>query len=72
MYTIIRALDGTFKCQFRLQDGTEFYTEPTVEKAIEHAKTFAKVMNGAKIKKKDITFLQEKKVTETELVPWIP
>lgn len=72
MYTIIKGLDGKFHCQFRLQDGTEYYTEDSLEVAIEHAKNFAKTMNGTKIKKKDITFLQEARKRETRLIEWKP
>lgn len=70
MYTIILRRDGKYHCQFRLQDGTERYVEDSLEAAIEHAKTFAKVMNGVKIKKKDITFLREELAQEVKLVPW--
>lgn len=72
MYKIIRLLNGTFACQFRLQDGTEYYTETTLEKAIAHAKLFAKVMNGMKIKKRDIEFYREEPIVKNELVPWTP
>lgn len=72
MYTIILGLDGKYHCQFRLQDGTEYYTEETLEAAVDHAKRFAKFMNGMKIKKKNITFLRQTPVTEVKLVPWKP
>ncbi len=72
MYTIIKKLDGTFACQFRLQDGTEYYTESTIKAAIAHAIRFAKVMNGTKITKGAISFYEERQVQNIDLVPWKP
>ncbi len=73
MYTIIKKLDGTYACQFCLQDGTEYYTESTLEAAIAYAKRFAKVINGEKrLKKKDISFYEEKETTNVYIFPWKP
>jgi hypothetical protein len=73
MYTIILGLDGKYHCQFRLQDGTEYYTEPTLETAIAHAKKFARIVNGdKKLKKKDIAFYKQEPIQEVKLVPWRP
>lgn len=69
MYTIIKGKDGKFHCMFRLQDGTERYTEESLEAAVAHAKRFAKSMNGHKIKRKNIEFLEEQDVTGTKYVP---
>lgn len=72
MYTIIKCVDGKFRCQFRLQDSTEHYEEDTLKAAVKHAKKFAKNCNGVKIKKKDITFMQEQPTQEIKLIPWTP
>lgn len=75
MYVITRLLNGKFYCAFRLQDGTEYYTYATLEEAIRGAKSFAKVVNhNPKLKKKNITFLQEtrKRVTQSNYVEWRP
>ena len=72
MYTIIKLLNGKYLGQFRLQDGTERYTFDTLEEAIKEAIQFARVLNGTKIKRKSITFLQEQPVTEIQYVPWSP
>jgi hypothetical protein len=69
MYTIFKT-DGTFHCEGRLQDGTERWTKPTLEEAIKSMKHFAKVMNGMKIKKKDIQFFESKEVVERKWVPF--
>jgi hypothetical protein len=72
MYTIILGLDGKYHCQFRLQDGTEYYVEDSLESAIKGAKAFAKAYNHSKIKKKDITFLRERQVAAVEYDSWKP
>lgn len=72
MYTIILKLDGSYACEGRLQDGTERWIEKDVRSAIKSMKQFAKVMNGAKIKKKDIKFYQCRPVNQVEIVPWQP
>lgn len=72
MYKIIKHLDGTISGQFQLQDGAEYYKFSSVEEGIEKAKLFAKTMNWTTIKKKDITFLQEKSVATSTLVEWKP
>ena len=70
MYTIVKLMNGKYYCMFRLQDGTERFYEDTLDAAVKHAKNFAKVCNGTKITRKDITFLIEKEKYDTEWVPW--
>lgn len=64
MYTITQLEDGTFWCEGRLQDGTERWSEASLDAAIKSMKTFAKVMNGTKIKKKDIEFYRREPVNQ--------
>ena len=54
MYRIIEKFNGTFRCEVVIQDGTERWTEKTLEEAKTSVKSAAKVLNGTKIKKKDI------------------
>jgi len=68
MYTIIKRLDGAYLCVCQLQDGNERNTCSTLDEAIKHCKSFAKTMNGTKIKKKDITYMIEQSVTKTKCV----
>jgi hypothetical protein len=63
---------SVFNCECRLQDGTERWTETTLETAIRSVKKFAKVMNGTKIKKKDITFLKPQEKIETVWILFHP
>ncbi len=72
MYTIIKGLDGKYHCHGRLQDSTERWTEDTLKKAIKSMKVHAKMGNHTKIKKRDITYLQEAPVTKMEYIPWQP
>ncbi len=72
MYIIFKNQDGTFHCHGRIQDGTERWIKPTLEEAVKSMKQFAKLMNGMKIKKKDITFLQPIEKVITEWVKWEP
>ena len=68
MYRIIQKLDGTFRCEVVIQDGTERWTETDLETAKEKIKSAAKVLNGTKIKKKDIELYREEPVTQTRIV----
>jgi hypothetical protein len=70
VYTIIRGLDGKIRCEGRLQDSTERWTSLDVESAIKSMKDFAKHGNGMKIKRKDISFLQEDVTLVTQLAKW--
>ena len=76
MYTIVKLKTGKFLGPFRLQDGTGRYTFDTPDEAVKSAKRFAETVNGARgehgLKKKHITFLQEKDVVETRWVPRNP
>ena len=72
MYTIVKGMDGRFHCQGRLQDGAERWIKDTLDEAVASMKKFARVLNGTKIKKKDITFLQERPAAGVECVPWDP
>jgi hypothetical protein len=69
VYDIYAMLDGTFRCHGRIQDGTERWQSPTMEEAVKSMKTHAKVMNGTKIKRKDIRFWKEAVVQESKFVP---
>lgn len=74
MYTVIKKLNGKYLCIGGLQDGSERWEEDSLEAAVKSMKRFAEVMNGArgehKLKRKHITFLQERNVTTTACVPW--
>jgi len=58
MYTIVRMKNGMYECRCRIQDGVEYHTCDSQEKAINWIKSAAKVMNNAKIKKRDIQFVE--------------
>lgn len=64
MYRIYRRADGTCRCECRLQDSTERWDEASLEAAIKAVKHFAKFMNGTKIKRKHIDFLEPVQVVE--------
>jgi hypothetical protein len=68
MYRITKLLCGFYWCECQLQDGNERFQERTLEDAIDAVKKFAKVMNGTKIKKKDIAFFKEEMVKPTTTV----
>lgn len=70
MYQIVLGLDGKYYCICRVQDGTERWTESDLETAVTKVKEFAKVMNGTKIKRKEISFFKEIVVQKSEYVPW--
>lgn len=72
MYAICKGDDGKFYCHGRLQDGTERWVKNTLEEAIKSMKQFAKSMNGQKIKKKNIEYLQTATVAEVKAIPWDP
>jgi len=72
MYVIIKGEDGKFHCQGRVQDGTERWTEATLDAAVASMKQFARTANHDKIKKKHIQFPQTAQVVKTECVPWDP
>lgn len=72
MYEIFLTPDGKYHCYGRLQDGTENWIEPDLKAAIKSMKKFAKVMNGAKIKKKHITFLRPVQVARVEYERYNP
>jgi hypothetical protein len=69
MYTIIKRNNGTFRCIGKLQDVTERWICSTLEEAIDSMKQFARTMNGTKLKKSGIAYLQEQSVP---LVEWKP
>ena len=60
-YIIIKQEDGWFRCDGRTRDdGTpESWHEIHLNKAIKSMKKFAKNSNKEKIRRKDITFLEE-------------
>lgn len=66
MYTIYVHNNGSCDCVCRLQDGTERFSCPNLDEAVRKVKQFAKVMNGMKIKKKDIAFLRPVPVEKIE------
>lgn len=72
MYTIVLLQNGKYFCCGRLQDGKEEWSANTLEEAVSSMKTFAKTMNGTKLKKKHITYLQEKPVTKAAWIEWKP
>lgn len=72
MYTIYQMADGTYACVGKLQDGTERWTECTLAKAVASMIQFAKVMNGSKIKKKQISFYRQvtRNLPTSAFEPW--
>jgi hypothetical protein len=74
MYVIHVHDNGTCSCRGNYQDGHEEWQSPTLAEAVASMKTFAKTMNGTKIKKrKDITYLRpelETKVAWKEFKPF--
>lgn len=67
MYTITLDLDGRYHCSGMLQDGTEYWIEDDLEKAIKSMKQFAEVLNHHKgLKKKEIKFLRVVPVKEPQ------
>jgi hypothetical protein len=58
MYTITDMGNGQFWCEGKLQDGTERWVKSSLEEAVQSMKTFAKTMNGTKLKKKHIAYLR--------------
>jgi hypothetical protein len=56
---IISKYDGTYLCETRIQDGTERWTEATEDAARKTIKKTEKILNGNKIKKKDIPLFKE-------------
>lgn len=64
MYQIFINPDGSCSCAGRLQDSTERWTEPTLEKAVASMKQFAKAMNHSKIKRRDITIYEQRQVVQ--------
>ncbi len=46
MYRIIYGRDGKYHCEGRLQDGTERWTNDTLDEAVDSLKKFARTMNG--------------------------
>lgn len=68
MYTIYLLENGKFECHGMVQDGTERWTEDTLEKAIKSMIEFAKYGNHAKITKKNISF---KKPIQRVITEWI-
>lgn len=74
MYTITKCLDGKFFCECIIQDGTERWLKQDIDEAVNSMKRAAEILNGAKIKKRDISFRQQREILETtiEYIPWIP
>lgn len=73
MYSITLCLDGKYYCMGRMQGDTQRWTETDLATAIKSMKEFAKTCNsGAIIKKKDIDFLREIVVQQTQCVHWNP
>ncbi len=64
MYRIFKHPDGTFHCEGKIQDGTERWTEATLEGAIRSMRKHALVLNGVKITKRDIEFFEPVQAVE--------
>lgn len=62
MYWIREKLDGSFDCSYRIQDGTEYFTESSLSTAITKMIQAAKFMNGGDITEEDISFSVERAV----------
>lgn len=62
MYWITERLDGTCWCSYRIQDGTEYFTEKTLDLAIERMIQAAWYMNHGKIDASDISFTREREM----------
>ncbi len=59
MYNITELRNGKWYCQYRIQDGTEDFTEPTRKKAVQGMISAARTMNNMYITEKDISFFIE-------------
>jgi hypothetical protein len=69
MYTIIKMMDGNYRCEGQLQDETMIWTTPNFNDAVVSMITFAKTMNNTAIKKKDITLCIVEQVVRERIVP---
>jgi hypothetical protein len=65
MYAICRMLDGTFKGEFRLQDGTERKTCKTLEGVVKWLEDWARMEHRRDFSDESITWWQQVKVRET-------
>lgn len=71
MYWIREKIDGSFECSYRIQDGTEYFTESSLSAAIGKMIMCAKFMNNGDITEDDISFSVEREVhrpASTEIV----
>lgn len=59
MHRIIQKVDGTFRCEVEVQDGTERWTEHDLSTALKAVKEAEKFLNGNKIKKRHIPVYRE-------------
>lgn len=66
MYQIFRDMDGKYHCAGRLQDGTERWTCNTLDEAVQSLKDFARAANGDTIKRKQISYYEERPIRATE------
>jgi hypothetical protein len=66
MYAIYKKADGEYACEGKVQDGTERWTEKTLEAAVKSMKRHAKFMNGTKIKRKHIHYFEPRTVVEPQ------
>lgn len=62
MYEIMRGTCGKYHCTGRLQDGTERWSEDSLDAAVKSLKRFARVMNGTKIKRSQIDYYENRMV----------
>ena len=68
MYRIIQKQDGKFICEVQIQDGTERWTETSLEEAKKWVKKSMKSLNGTDIKKKSIPIYREEPIQTLHLV----
>jgi hypothetical protein len=61
---IIQRIDGKYLCIVQIQDGTDQWDEDTEDAARKAVKLAEKVLNGNKIKKKDISLYREERVLQ--------
>jgi hypothetical protein len=59
MYWITEQLDGRYRCEYRVQDGTERFHVGTLDEGVQRLIKVAPIVNGVPITVRDITVLRE-------------
>lgn len=67
-YRVVKQLDGSWLASYMTQDGWEREVCDTREDAVAACKRGARIMNGVKIKKKDISFGETFRIVSEEII----